>query len=198
MIDEELYVVPEEVPLGLFERAHEFDPVSLARSKSGGWSASIPMETGQPGASTGPALTLAKSEVYTVRFGIAGPSTGGSADSNPYGNTVHAVAKILSFVEGNAIERRISVCHGAAITVTAQAVQVIAYDLSVQTDDEVSDGLLYQVLVHIVPGDRAGYGTPPSLFAFTDVIAGTAEELAGQITLTTNQKARSVLSDQFP
>ncbi len=182
---------PDEVDAALYAtRSHEFDPVRQGESKKGGWSGFADMLTGQADSNPGPQATLERATVVTVRFGITPPSVGSGAGVNPYPNTVHCIATIVSGVEGQWVQRAISVCLGASISVTADNVQVSFQDATVITDPDTPSDLPYRVTCQITRGVRASFLTPPTLFAFTDIVDSVPVVTAGVVPLVLSGNAR--------
>jgi hypothetical protein len=168
------------------DEPHEFDPVRLGRSKKGGWSGSADMVTGQDQTTPGPEFTFPFAATWTMRFGVIPPSVGSGAGGDPYANSFHCVAEITSGVEGQWVKRQISVCLATAITFTGDNANVTLSDLTLETNSSAVEGLPYRVTMQIVPGERASYLSPPTLFAFTDVINSEPAQQAGVVEIASS------------
>lgn len=188
----ELFTVDEvEAPLSLFEEpAHEFDPVRQSRSKKGGWSGYADMVTGQKSSSPGPQVTCEEAFTYVVRLGISPPSVGSGGGGDPFAGTVHCLATIITGVEGQWIRRKVSVCLGTSLVVTADSIQIQFHDLTLVTDPSSNADVPYRVTAQIAKGVRGHYEIPPTLIAFTDVIGGAPDVASGVITIAPTQSAR--------
>lgn len=169
------------------------NPLYLSRALSGGWSATVPMMQGQAQPSPGPQAWFKSGErdpetnellplarTYTARFRVYPPP---STDNEGVLITAFdCVAWIKSVVAGNTITSKVSIGFETVITLTAESFSISIYD---QTNPEFfPDGAkTYYVAVQVVPGERASYGTPPTLEAFTDQIDGAGAKESGSITL---------------
>jgi len=177
---------PNEFDAALYaERTHALDPVRLGKSKKGGWSGYADMVTGQADPSPGPYFTC-EAQMVTIHFGIIVPSRGEVL----YNNIAHCVATILAGVEGQWVQRQISVGLGTTLTVAADSVQISFQDITAITNVEADLGLTYRVTAQIVKGIRASYENPPILVAFTDIVNSVASAQSGVVSLSASGNAR--------
>jgi hypothetical protein len=167
------------------ERPHEFDPVRQRKSTKGGWSGYADMVTGQADPSPGPYFTC-DAQMMTIHFGIIVPSRGEVL----YDNIAHCVATIQAGVEGQWVQRQISVGLGTTITVAADSVQISFQDITALTNVEAALGLTYRVTAQIVKGIRATYENPPILVAFTDIVNSVPAQQSGVVSLNASGNAR--------
>jgi hypothetical protein len=164
-----------------------------AASPSGGVSAGVDLVTGQETPSTGPQAWFKNeagnpiAQAYTVRFTVQSPSQG----ATPQDNIFDCVATVIATVQGNQIQRRLTVGTGVAITGEAESVSVSLQDITPDAGQLVNQpgggtapfGNPYRVAVVIAPGVRANYTLPPTLEAFTDIVEGVASVQSGAITV---------------
>lgn len=158
----------------------DFDPTDMRKmsaSKKGGNSARVPMKTGQEQTSPGPSMTFPHASPFTVRFSVLPPNIDSTADA--YGN-FDCIADIRYTVEGNSVERQVTVANGVAISGTADSVNIDIQDITPGTDPQ---GVDYSVMVHVTPGIRSGYALPPTLEAFTSEVNGANVIESGPITV---------------
>lgn len=128
-------------------------------SKSGGWSAHGPMFTRNTSRRLSLQANFPSSEDYTVQFNVDYPP-------NPVApwNPIQTEAKITWSVEGNFVQRRVSVCNGVSVTGVGQACRVEVIDTT-----EILGGALapinveYGVSIQVAPGTRAPIQQPPTL-----------------------------------
>lgn len=98
--------------------------------------------------------------LYSVQFNV---DTSKIAD--PKYKKVNPVATVRWSVEGNTIQRRLSVVNGTTVTGVCDAVEVVIVD---ETDDVVGPvppgtALDYDVTISVVPYPRPSSGSPPIL-----------------------------------
>lgn len=182
----------------------DFDPtdmMKMSRSKGGGASATVPMLTGQVSPSPGPSASFKepqrvmnrdgsfswvqkeKAQPFTVRFSVKPPNIDSTADE--YAN-FDCVADIRYTVEGVTVRRLVSIANGVAISGTADSVNVTIQDITSGAD---AQGIAYSIEVQIAPGIRSGYALPPTLEAFTSIVADVPTIESGPITLISGQTA---------
>ncbi len=106
--------------------------------------------------------------LYTVQFNI---DVRGIA--NPVFKFLNPTAKVTFSVEGNSVQRRLSVANGASISGVCDTVAVEVVD---ETDFLAPPGppalpLEYQVTISVAPYPRPSSGTPPFLRGSASVIA---------------------------
>ena len=173
-----------------------FDPTDMAmmsKSKGGGFSANVPMVTGQAQTSPGPSASFKDedgklcAQAFTVRFGVLAPNIDSTLGEGEYAN-FDAVAIIKYTVEGVSIQRMITIAQGVAISGIADSVDVQFLDITPVSQDNI--GINYQVFVQVAPGLRASYTLPPTLEAFTDIVNGAAVIKSGIVTVVAGGTAR--------
>ena len=104
---------------------------------------------------TGITTNIANVSITTVNPVPANPSVPGS--SQP----VDPVAIIQFTIQGNKIQRIISVSNGISISAPGEALQVMVID---NTSYVGSLGLTYQITIQAAPGVRAAVNQPPILY----------------------------------
>lgn len=106
-----------------------------------------------------------KAGYYTVQFNVEPPVD--SASVSPNASGLFVAAAILRWsVEGQTVERAVSVANGVSISGTGQAMKVTVTDL---TDPATipaggTAGLPYNVSIQVAPGTRPDVGRPPIVY----------------------------------
>jgi hypothetical protein len=88
---------------------------------------------------------------------------------------VDPVAIIQFTVQGNKVQRIISVSNGISISGPAEAIQVMVID---NTSYPLSKGYTYQVSIQVTPGVRAAVNQPAILYWSYPPVAGNAQSTA--------------------
>lgn len=120
-----------------------------------GWSQSGPLTTGKginggKGQSVSLQAKLSHPDSLTVQFNLSGPKTG----------RANCRANISATVEGNEVNRIVTVMDGASITLRGQVINVEARDF---TDPAIDNDNNYNVEILATLGVRAGNKQPPIL-----------------------------------
>lgn len=140
-------------------------PVPGSQSVSGGWSQTTPMNTSDPSGKNGGLFSniLDTASDFTVQFGVQGA---------PASQRYNCQAIVSWQLNGNMVQRRVSVVSGMSITGRGQGVQVQLVDVTNAT----APGIDYVVTTLLSRGLRAfGCGMCPFLFeTFQTVTAGSS------------------------
>ena len=126
-----------------------------AEGKSGGWSTTADMITQQAKAVTWQA-NFPESKYYTLQFGVEPPNQPTAA-----GRVWATIATILWKVEGNSVQRMVSVNNGVSISGTGQAMTVLLNDVT--PDVGQPKGIPYKIGIQVSPGTRPSQNQPAVL-----------------------------------
>lgn len=134
-------------------------------NKSGGWSSTVPMTTGDSSARAPVQANMPVAGYKTIQFGVVPPA----APAND--GVFAAVATISWMVEGNRLQRKVSVGNGVSISAPGEAFNVTIQDTTPTSGGLQVLGSDYVVTVNFAPGSRPSQNQPATLFGGTFTIA---------------------------
>lgn len=107
---------------------------------------------------------------YTLQFNI-GPAVGSNT-------AAVAEATITWSVEGNSVQRRVTITPGLSVSGVGQAVRIQMNDASVGVAGTIPDGKSYNVSAQVARGPRPTTAVPPTLIPSGDGTAGKGTYIA--------------------
>jgi hypothetical protein len=171
-----------EIPMGLNQELY---------AKKRGWSASGEMVGGDTSKKVSLQAVFGSPETYTIQFQLStiDPPRGGAG---PYWAPTQAQARISWSVEGNTIERIVSVSDGTSVQGVGQGVRVVVEDVSGPIGTASVLGRRYNVSVSVAPGSRGSDSLPPILLD-TNVQSTTAINTTTSIPVPQDAGVKSVM-----
>jgi hypothetical protein len=125
-------------------------------NKTGGWSSTIPMVTGDPSVTAPVQANMPFAGYKTIQFGVIAPTAAGS-------NGVFAATATISWtVEGNKNQRKVTVGNGISVSAPGQAFNVAVQD-NTPSHLGLTLGAPYIVNVNFTPGSRPSQNQPAIL-----------------------------------
>src|SRR3972149_4041104 len=135
---------------------------AYALSVTKGWSKSGTMTSGDRSAKVSLQANFRHTGNYTVQFKLF-PKPGGAPLPPSFFAPIQAEASIVLSVEGNSVERRLSLANGASLTGVAQGVRIVVSDVTETAGPPILLGQAYFVGITVAPGVRGSDSTAPVL-----------------------------------